>query len=91
MDLSQYFLIWEYMKPELLLLLATILLFFIDLFASPRFLDKWFSGIACVLLAAVTAVSCIPGNETHTLFAGMFVNTPMTTAMKMVMTTGTGW
>ena len=89
MDLSQYFLIWEYMKPELLLLLATILLFFIDLFASPRFLDKWFSGIACVLLAAVTAVSCIPGNETHTLFAGMFVNTPMTTAMKMVLNIGT--
>ena len=52
MDLSQYYLIWEYMQPELLLLVATILLFFVDLFASPRFLDKWFSGIACVLLAA---------------------------------------
>ena len=77
------------MQPELLLLVATILLFFVDLFASPRFLDKWFSGIACVLLAAVTALSCIPGGETHTLFAGMFVNTPMTTAMKMVLNIGT--
>lgn len=89
MDFSQYSLIWEYMQPELLLLVATVLLFFIDLFASPRFLDKWFSGIACVLLAAVTAVSCIPGSETHTLFGGMFINTPMTTAMKMVLNIGT--
>ena len=76
MDLSQYYLIWEYMQPELLLLVATILLFFVDLFASPRFLDKWFSGIACVLLAAVTALSCIPGSETHTLFAGMLSTPP---------------
>ncbi|MBP3670931.1 MAG: NADH-quinone oxidoreductase subunit N [Bacteroidaceae bacterium] len=89
MDMSQYSLIWEYMQPELLLLVATILLFFIDLFASPRFLDKWFSGIACALLAIVTAVSCIPGSDTHTLFGGMFINTPMTTAMKMVLNIGT--
>ena len=89
MDLSQYSLIWEYMQPELLLLAATILLFFIDLFASPRFLDKWFSGIACVLLAIVTVVTCIPGSDTHTLFGGMFINTPMTTAMKMVLNIGT--
>ena len=65
MDLSQYPLIWEYMQPELLLLAATVLLFFIDLFAPSRFLDKWFSAIACVLLIAVTAISCIPGTETH--------------------------
>lgn len=89
MDMSQYYLIWEYMQPELLLLLATILLFFIDLFASPRFLDKWFSGIACVLLVAVTVFSCIPGGDTHTLFGGMFINTPMTTAVKMVLNIGT--
>ncbi len=89
MDLSQYCLIWEYMQPELLLLLATVLLFFFDLFASPRFLDKWFSGIACVLLAVVTAVSCIPGNATHELFGGMFINTPMTTAVKLVLNIGT--
>lgn len=89
MDLSQYSLIWEYMQPELLILLATVLLFFIDLFASPRFLDKWFSGIACVLLAVVTAVSCIPGNATYELFGGMFINTPMTTAVKLVLNIGT--
>lgn len=89
MDLSQYTLIWEYMQPELLLLIATVLLFFIDLFASPRFLDKWFSGIACVLLAVVTVMGCIPCGETHTLFGGMFVTTPMTTAMKMVLNIGT--
>ncbi len=89
MDLSQYTLIWEYMQPELLLLIATILLFFIDLFASPRFLDKCFSGIACLLLAVVTVLGCIPGSETHTLFGGMFMTTPMTTAMKMVLNIGT--
>ena len=89
MDLSQYPLIWEYMQPELLLLVATVLLFFIDLFASPRFLDKWFSAIACILLVAVTAISCIPGTETHTLFGGMFVTTPMTTMVKMILNIGT--
>lgn len=89
MDLSQYLLIWEYMQPELLLLIATILLFFVDLFAAPRFLDKWFSGIACLLLAVVSALGCIPGSETHTLFGGMFISTPMTTAMKMVLNIGT--
>lgn len=89
MNLSQYTLIWEYMQPELLLLIATVLLFFIDLFASPRFLDKWFSGIACVLLAVVTVLGCIPCGETHTLFGGMYVTTPMTTAMKMVLNIGT--
>ncbi len=89
MDLSQYPLIWEYMKPELLLLTATILLFFIDLFASQKFLDKWFSTTACIILAAVTAISCIPGSETHTLFSGMFVSTPMTTAVKLVLNIGT--
>ena len=89
MDLSQYPLIWEYMQPELLLLAATVLLFFIDLFAPSRFLDKWFSAIACVLLIAVTAISCIPGTETHTLFGGMFVSTPMTTMVKMILNIGT--
>lgn len=89
MDLSQYPLIWEYMQPELLLLAATILLFFIDLFASPGFLNKWFSATACILLTAVTACSCIPGNETHTLFGGMFVSTPMTTAVKLILNIGT--
>ncbi len=89
MDLSQYPLIWEYMQPELLLLAATVLLFFIDLFAPSRFLDKWFSAIACVLFIAVTAISCIPGTETHTLFGGMFVSTPMTTMVKMILNIGT--
>lgn len=89
MDLSQYPLIWEYMQPELLLLAATIILFFIDLFASPKFLDKWFSAIACILLTALTAFSCIPGSETHTLFGGMFVSTPMTTAVKLILNIGT--
>lgn len=89
MDLSQYTLIWEYMQPELLLLIATVLLFFIDLFASPRFLDKWFSATSCFLLAVVTILGCIPGDATHTLFGGMFISTPMTTAMKMVLNIGT--
>ncbi len=87
--LSQYPLIWEYMQPELLLLAATVLLFFIDLFASPRFLDKWFSAIASLLLIIVTGVSCIPAAETHTLFGGMFVSTPMTTAVKFILNIGT--
>ena len=89
MDMLQYSLIWEYMQPELLLLVATILLFFVDLFASPRFLDRWFSFIASAFLVAVTVIGCIPGNEVNTLFGGMFVSTPMTTAVKMVLNIGT--
>lgn len=75
------------MRHEMVLILATILVFLFDLFASDN-LRRHFPAFASVVVL-VQMLLCIIPSEADSCFGGMFVYQPMHTVVKGIMSLGT--
>ena len=81
-----YTMIFPLMRAELTLTAILILLFLYDLLAGKRG-RRWFSAVACGLLAVQVAVNLIPGPEGE-LFGGMFRYAAMDGVVKSILSIG---
>lgn len=86
MDYSQFLA----MKQEIALLIAFVIVFLYDTFASAKG-TRVVPVLACVLFALVTAIGFCPcGRPVDAeAFAGMYVTTPVMTAIKNILNVGT--
>lgn len=83
MDYSNIF---TYMQAEVTLVAVIVLLFLYDLIAGERG-RRYFSAVACGLLAVQVAVNIVPGTAGE-LFGGMFHYVPMHSIVKGLLTVG---
>ncbi|MDL2299795.1 NADH-quinone oxidoreductase subunit N, partial [Bacteroides sp. OttesenSCG-928-E20] len=76
------------MRPELSLTVATVIIFLYDLFAGPRWRQR-FQPVACgVLLVHIAANVVLPAEATEA-FGGMYRSTPVASLMKIILSVGT--
>lgn len=83
MDYSNIF---SYMQAEVTLIAVIVLLFLYDLIAGERG-RRWFSAVACGLLAVQVLANVVPGTAGE-VFGGMFCYVPMHTVVKSVLAIG---
>lgn len=83
MDYSNIF---TYMQAEVTLVAVIVLLFLYDLIAGERG-RRYFSAVACGLLAVQAVVNIVPGTAGE-LFGGMFHYVPMHSIVKGMLTVG---
>lgn len=83
MDYSNIF---TYMQAEVTLVAVIVLLFLYDLIAGERG-RRYFSAVACGLLAVQAVINIVPGTAGE-LFGGMFHYVPMHSIVKGMLTVG---
>lgn len=83
MDYSNIF---TYMQAEVTLVAVIVLLFLYDLIAGERG-RRYFSAVACGLLAVQAVINIVPGTAGE-LFGGMFHYVPMHSIVKGLLTVG---
>ncbi len=74
------------MQAEVTLIAVIVLLFLYDLIAGERG-RRWFSAVACGLLAVQVLANVVPGTPGE-VFGGMFCYVPMHTVVKSVLAIG---
>ncbi|OKY93044.1 MAG: NADH-quinone oxidoreductase subunit N [Alistipes sp. 58_9_plus] len=74
------------MQAEVTLIAVIVLLFLYDLIAGERG-RRWFSAVACGLLAVQVLANVVPGTAGE-VFGGMFCYVPMHTVVKSVLAIG---
>lgn len=85
MNYSQFF----YMIPEATLVALLVIVFIADFASHGSANRKWFNPFVCALLFAQLIFNICPGEETVSLFGGMYTATPAANMMKSVLTFGT--
>lgn len=84
MDYSQFL----HMRPELSLIVLTVILFVYDLFAGEKG-RNYFQPLACVLMLAHIILTIVPTSETVEAFGGMYISMPMMNIIKSILSAGT--
>ena len=83
MDYSQFL----HIRSEISLIAVIMSLLLFDLLAGAR-MRKYFQPLACLLMLLQIGINLTPGRSAY-LFGGMYVHTPMMTAVKNILTVGT--
>jgi NADH-quinone oxidoreductase subunit N len=84
MDYSQFL----HMRPELSLIVLTIILFIYDLFAGEKG-RNFFQPLACILMLIHIVLTIVPPGETVEVFGGMYQSLPMISIIKSILSVGT--
>ena len=84
MDYSQF----QYMRPELSLIVVILIVFFYDLFAGGK-QRAYFQPLVCVLMGIHTLLHLIPAAAETEVFGGMYRSTPLISLVKTMLSFGT--
>ncbi|MDR2679438.1 MAG: NADH-quinone oxidoreductase subunit N, partial [Tannerella sp.] len=84
MDYSQFL----YMRPELSLIVVTVILFLYDLYAG-KVLRRYFQPVTCALLLVHVIINMIPPETPVETFGGMYVSLPVMSIVKSILSAGT--
>ncbi len=85
MNYSQFL----YMIPEATLVAILVIVFAADFVTHKQAERKWFNPFVCVLLLAQLLINICPGEETVSVFGGIYTATPAANLMKSILTFGT--
>ena len=84
MDYGQFL----YMRPEISLLIVTIIVFFFDLYAKEK-LRNYFHPLVCGLVGVHIVLNLNPSAWQTEIFGGMYLSTPMIGLIKNMLSGGT--
>lgn len=77
------------MIPEATLMAILVIVFVADFCSHGKTERKWFNPLVCLLLLAQLIINMCPGEDTVSLFGGIYTATPAANMMKTVLTFGT--